>query len=309
MSQANTSSPMSGSFRLFRLGGISVYLHWSWLVVAVMSLQYRAEKYGSQAWAVAEYLSLFAIVLMHEFGHALACRSVGGRADHIVLWPLGGIAFVNPPPRPGALLWSIAAGPLVNVVLVPITVGAMLLASALGLSESGDGFRFLENLAWMNFWLLLFNLLPIYPLDGGQILHALLWFVVGRARSLLIASVIGLVIGIGVAFVALGGLAIGRGNPWLGIVSAFVAWQSYIGFRQARSLARIESSRRPEAACPACGTHPPAMDVWVCSRCRKSFDLFATEGVCPKCGQRYAETACPQCQRVSPVASWFVRRW
>ena len=49
--------------------------------------------------------------MLHEFGHALACRQVGGQADLIVLWPLGGVAYVNPPPRPGALLWSIAAGP------------------------------------------------------------------------------------------------------------------------------------------------------------------------------------------------------
>ena len=67
-----------------------------------------------------EYLALFVIVLLHEFGHALACRQVGGQADQIVLWPLGGVAYVAPPPRPGATLWSIAAGPLVNVVLVPV---------------------------------------------------------------------------------------------------------------------------------------------------------------------------------------------
>ena len=67
-----------------------------------------------------EYLALFLIVLMHEFGHALACRQVGGTANRIVLWPLGGVAYVNPPQRPGATLWSIVAGPLVNVVFLPI---------------------------------------------------------------------------------------------------------------------------------------------------------------------------------------------
>ena len=62
-------------------------------------------------------------MLTHEFGHALACRSVGGTADNIMLWPLGGVAYVNPPQRPGATLWSIAAGPLVNVALaLPLTV-------------------------------------------------------------------------------------------------------------------------------------------------------------------------------------------
>ena len=60
------------------------------------------------------------LILAHEFGHSLACRSVGGEANRIVLWPLGGIAYVSPPQRPGATLWSIAAGPLVNVALVPV---------------------------------------------------------------------------------------------------------------------------------------------------------------------------------------------
>src|SRR3954470_6909181 len=107
-------------FRLFRLFGIDVFLHWSWIVVGALEIQYRRGQYSSVGWNVAEYLALFAIVLLHEFGHALACRQVGGRADRILLWPLGGVAFVDPPPRPGATLWSIAAGPLVNVALIPV---------------------------------------------------------------------------------------------------------------------------------------------------------------------------------------------
>ena len=66
-----------------------------------------------------ECLALFLIVLMHEFGHQLACRQVGGQTHDIMLWPLGGVAYVSPPQRPGAQLWSIAAGPLVNVALFP----------------------------------------------------------------------------------------------------------------------------------------------------------------------------------------------
>ena len=105
---------MAGSVRLFQIAGIRVYVHWSWLLVAGIELRVRQNSYLSPAWNVAEYLTLFLIVLLHEFGHALACRTVGGRADEIVRWPLGGIAYVSPPPRPGAVLWSIAAGPLVN---------------------------------------------------------------------------------------------------------------------------------------------------------------------------------------------------
>ena len=114
-----------GSIRLFRFAGIDVFLHWSWLVVAFYVIETRRGQYSSLFWNALEYLALFLIVLLHEFGHSLACRQVGGRADKIVLWPLGGVAYVNPPPRPGPTLWSIAAGPLVNVaifVLFPLLV-------------------------------------------------------------------------------------------------------------------------------------------------------------------------------------------
>src|SRR6516164_9494752 len=124
-------SSLAGSLRIFGVAGISVYVHWSWVLVAYLIFQIRRKDYDLWVWSVAEYLSLFAIVLLHEFGHALACRQVGGRADEIVLWPLGGIAFVDPPPRPGAVLWSIAAGPLVNVLLVPVTAGLWIVSSQL----------------------------------------------------------------------------------------------------------------------------------------------------------------------------------
>src|SRR5271156_5895288 len=94
-----------GSIHLFRFVGIDVFLHWSWFLVALIQIQWRPGTYSSYVWSAYEYLALFVIVLMHEFGHSLACRSVGGRADQIVLWPLGGGAFVDPPPRPAAPLW------------------------------------------------------------------------------------------------------------------------------------------------------------------------------------------------------------
>src|SRR5262249_35020785 len=88
-----------GAFPLFRVAGIAVYLHWPWLVVASLVVKLRLNNYNWPAWNLVEYLSLFVIVLLHEFGHALACRSVGGEAERIILWPLGGVAYVLPPPR------------------------------------------------------------------------------------------------------------------------------------------------------------------------------------------------------------------
>jgi Zn-dependent protease len=221
---------------LFQFAGITVFIHWSWFLIAYFQVFNRFNPYESIGWNVAEYIALFGIVLTHEFGHALACRQVGGKADTIVLWPLGGVAFVDPPPRPGAVLWSIAAGPLVNVVLLPITVGVAVVADLAGLADtSPDAFRFLYTIAAINFGLLVFNMLPVYPLDGGQILQSLLWFVLGRAKSLMVASVIGLACG-----VAAVGTALIYQRYWLTIMAVFVAWRSWAGFTAARQLIRVE---------------------------------------------------------------------
>src|SRR2546429_3304530 len=181
-----------GSVRLFRIAGIDVYLHWLWFLVAAYEIQDRKGSYSSLTWNAVEYLSLFVIVTMHEFGHALACRQVGGTANQIVLWPLGGVAYVDPPPRPGAMLWSIAAGPLVNVALVPVLYVMGIGDRSLGWAEAmPNAHALLGAVGFINKVLLIFNLLPIYPLDGGQILRSLLWFGVGRARSLTAAVTVG----------------------------------------------------------------------------------------------------------------------
>jgi Zn-dependent protease len=285
--------PTSG-IRLFRLFGIQVSLHWTWFIVAWIQLQRPFTHYTSPAWNLVEYISLFAIVLMHEFGHALACRSVGGKADFIMLWPLGGVAFVAPPPRPGAVLWSIAAGPLVNVALLPITLLAVHLAPT-----GPDLAVYFESLAWINGGLLVFNMLPIFPLDGGQILRSLLWFVMGPGRSLMVASIIGL-IGAGVGML----LAMALGSIWLIILAAFAAIQSWAGFQQSRRIRFLtETPRRTDVRCPACGV-PPMQAVRLMCVCRRPFDVFETDGRCPNCGVTATEIQCPDCGTVSHPATW-----
>src|SRR3984957_12126532 len=153
-----------GAMRLFRIVGIDVYLHWSWFVVAAIEIQYRKGDYSSPIWNVAEYLALFVIVTMHEFGHALACRQVGGQANQIVLWPLGGVAYVDPPPRPGAMLWSISAGHLVKVALVPVLyVVGMLTRSRGWAATMPDAYALLHSVWVINLVLLTFNLLFVRP--------------------------------------------------------------------------------------------------------------------------------------------------
>jgi uncharacterized protein (TIGR03067 family) len=297
-----------GSIRLFRVAGIDVFLHWSWFFFAVLRLQsydsddaFGFAHYDLQVWYAVEYLALFGIVLLHEFGHALACRSVGGIANRIVLWPLGGLAFVDPPPRPGAVLWSIAAGPLVNVLLLLPTIGFWILCRAAGCQDTApDLCRFAASLAWINGYLLLFNMLPVYPLDGGQILQALLWFVMGRARSLLVATAIGLLTGLGLLI-----FAIVEGSLVWGIMAGLGVFFSLVGFQSARALIRmLDAPRRKEAACPSCGAAPPIGDFWVCLRCFARFDVFAAGGKCPNCSTPLAAVLCPQCGRGRPYVEW-----
>jgi Zn-dependent protease len=292
----------NGAIRLFRAGGIDVFLHWSWFFVALLELQWRARQYGSPLWNVAEYLALFGIVTMHEFGHALACRSVGGRADRIVLWPLGGVAYVDPPQRPGATLWSIAAGPLVNVALLPVLFGVYFAGGAAGWAESAPDLLGLVRVVGLtNVVVLVFNVLPVYPLDGGQMLRSLLWYPLGRARSLTVATLVGFA---GVA--ALGVWALWPPpSMWLGIMVVFLGANCWRGFQHAQALAAVARlPRRAGLRCPSCGSAPPIGAFWGCGACGATFDTFETHAACPACGARYATTRCADCQRQSPIDDW-----
>jgi len=292
-----------GAIHLFRFAGIDLFLHWSWFLVAAFEIGERAQKYSSITWNVLEYLSLFFVVTLHEYGHALACRQVGGTANQIVLWPLGGVAYVKPPPRPGATLWSIGAGPLVNVVLLLIMWVLSVLSRSSGWAETMPNAHALVRAVWfINAGLLIFNLLPIYPLDGGQVLRSLLWYVVGRARSLMVATTVGFV-GVAGLFI----LSVWMQSVWFGIVSVFILMNCWRGLRHARVLSRLaESPRYDGLACPSCNAAPPVGAYWICRQCRKSFDTFQTEAVCPYCAARFSLTACTECGGQYPMNRWIV---
>jgi len=294
-------SGRQGSIHLFRLAGVDLYLHWSWFLVAAYEIESRGGRYSSIVWSVLEYLALFLIVLMHEFGHAMACRQVGGQANQILLWPFGGVAYVKPPQRPGATLWSIAAGPLVNVALLPVLYFAVHIGQANGwVLTMPDLYTFLNAVLFIDLLLLVFNMLPVYPLDGGQILRSLLWFGIGRARSLLVATVLG--------FVGIAGLiayAVWKESLWMGAISVFLLLNCWNGLQHARALLKLgKLPRREGFACPSCETAPLLGAYWKCNQCRQAFDTFATRGVCPHCGHEHATTICVDCREVNPMSRW-----
>jgi hypothetical protein len=150
--------------------------------------------------------------------------------------------------------------------------------------------------------LLLFNMLPIYPLDGGQILRSLLWFGLGRARSLMVATFLGLLGTVGFFAIALWMRSI-----WLGAIAVFMLMNCWGGLRHAQDLLRFARlPRRPGFACPSCRTAPPLGAFWHCTQCRQAFDTFQTQGVCPHCAARYPVTTCLDCGEKHSMNEWVV---
>lgn len=220
---------MNGNLTLGRLGGVQVRINWSWLVVfALIVWSLQATVFPSQnpgfsegaylAIAVAAALLFFASVLLHELGHAWQARREGMEIDGITLWLFGGVAqFKGAFPSPGAEFRIAIAGPLVTLVL---GVGFVLVALA-GLPSAVDGVA--AWLGYINLSLLVFNLIPALPLDGGRVLRSALW----RARGDIgwatrVAAEIGR--GLGYLFIALGVVMFivqgSFGGAWL----AFIGW-------------------------------------------------------------------------------------
>lgn len=291
-------SSRQGSIHLFKFAGVDVFLHWSWFVFALIEVKMRVGTYSSIGWNVAEYLVLFFIVLLHEYGHALACRQVGGFANRIVLWPLGGVAYVDPPPRPGAVLWSLAAGPLVNVGLIPVLL--VLARTVRTVAPASNLHELLKAAFIINVILLGFNILPIYPLDGGQMLRALLWFVMGRARSLMAATVVGFLGVLGMLVLAVRG-----GSIWFMVLSAFILLNCWGGMKHAVMLMRAAKVPRHQGfACPWCKAAPPVGAFWRCDQCKTPLDTFEAHAVCPHCSSRFDVTRCIDCGRRFPMNEW-----
>lgn len=313
MRQPPPASPTQGTIHLFRVAGIDVWLHPLWFAVLVYFIYLGKDEYRSLVWAGIECLGLFALVLLHEFGHAFACRSTGGKANRIMLWPLGGVAYVQPPQRPGACLWSIAAGPLVNVALIPITWFFFYWGIRQPWArQAPDLLLCAYSIARINTGLLMFNMLPVYPLDGGQIVQSLLWYVIGRAYSTMVAAVTGFATGVVAILAALQNdivripvvnLPIDR--FWCVLMAIFIIQRSLLAFKQAQGLIKLEKMERLAGfACPSCGGKPFAGDVWVCGDCKTPFNPFVSGKVCPHCGKIHEKITCPFCREQSEMERW-----
>jgi stage IV sporulation protein FB len=210
---------LTGSVPMFTVFGIRVRMHASMILLIVLELALSQTTYGMGLKnAITAMIILYISVLLHEFGHCFGARYVGGDAEEILMWPLGGLAMANPPHRPWASFFTTAAGPAVNVLICLIT------GAAIGLINHSVSalpwFPVRHTLVWyvqynstyylwwiftVNYGLLIFNLLLLfYPFDGGRMVQELLWVKLGYYRSMMIATTIGmpaaiLVAGFGIA--------------------------------------------------------------------------------------------------------------
>lgn len=255
---------MSSTLRIGRIAGVEVGINWSWLVVfALIAWSLAAGVFPAQnpglsdstylAMALVAAVAFFASLLAHELGHALRARQEGMEIDGITLWLFGGVArFKGLFPSAGSELRIALAGPLVS-----LAIGAACVFAAWGLAlpEAADGV--LAWLGYINLVLLVFNLLPALPLDGGRVLRALLWRAKGDFAW---ATSVGAEIGRGFAFLFIAGgvlLFVFQGSfsgAWL----AFVGWflleaagseARYVAARQALDGLRVRDLMAREPVC------------------------------------------------------------
>ena len=229
---------MRWSWKIGRLAGIGIYVHATFLLLILFILFMNLRQGKSLATAMEGILfivAIFGCIVLHELGHALAARHYGIRTRDITLLPIGGLARLERMPDiPIQELWVALAGPAVNAV---IAGGLFGIGFLVGVRPELAAFRwaggsFLNKLMVVNFWLLAFNLIPAFPMDGGRVLRAMLATRLEYARATLVAARVGQ----GIAF--LFGLAGLFTDPFLVFIALFV----WMGAEQESAMAQMHNS-------------------------------------------------------------------
>lgn len=235
-------NPLTWAPHVGTVAGIRVRVHMLFLLYIAMEL---LNAQGGILWLAHFFCILFGSVLLHEFGHCFAARSVGGTADEVLLWPLGGLAFVDAPRAPWPQFVTVVWGPLVNVGLFSVAFLLMWLGPWRdGMWEFNPFYyrpfshpwsnprAWINGIYLVNLSLFLFNLWPMYPMDAGRMLHCALWARGSHRRATLITTSVGMVAAI---LMGLWGMVSG---PRLLLLS--IAILGYIECMQTRQMARAE---------------------------------------------------------------------
>jgi Zn-dependent protease/CBS domain-containing protein len=248
---------MGGSFKIGRAFGIDVKVHWTFFLLLAFFAFAGYQRTGSPLNALVTtlvILALFLCVLLHEYGHSLVAQRLGIETKDITLLPIGGVARLKSlPEKPMDEVKIAIAGPLVNVVLAPIFFGvALLLGDGLttpanileGVQSAGQVFAYL---GFINVALVVFNLIPAFPMDGGRVLRGLLAARLGAVRATDIASAVGQFFA--VAFFLIGLLG---GNFLLALVAVFI----FFGANGEAEMVRQRELMRGLAVSDVMGTRP-----------------------------------------------------
>jgi Zn-dependent protease len=229
---------MKWSYRLGKIAGIDVNIHVTFtLLIAWVLLAHglTGQTLGAAVNGLTFVIAIFGCVLLHELGHALAARRFGIGTRDITLLPIGGVARLERmPEKPLQELWVALAGPAVNVLIaVALYVWLVLSSQLVPLSQVGvvTG-PFVERLLMVNLLLIVFNMIPAFPMDGGRCVRALLALWLEHARATRVAAGVGQVIAVG--FVVLGLFS----NPFLLLIGVFV----WLGAAQEARYATIKAA-------------------------------------------------------------------
>jgi Zn-dependent protease len=238
---------------LGRPNGIRVGVHVSWLALFAFVTVTLADGFsdlgtiGAYALAAVGALCLFASVVAHEFGHALAAQRFGVRTSSIVLFLFGGIATLeDEPATPRADAVVALAGPATSLALAAVAGAGLLLIGRLASPAIVEPASLLAAyVALANLALAVFNLMPAFPLDGGRVLRALIWTRTGdRTGATTAASRVGM--GFGVLIVAAGVLVCAATHQlafaWYVLLGAFVLGSGWSNERTQRRRRRIAMS-------------------------------------------------------------------
>ncbi len=213
---------MRWAFQIGQFAGTKVRIHLTFglLLIWVAFLYGRHDGLRAAAEAVLFVCLVFLCVLLHEFGHALAARRFGIRTPEITLLPIGGVARLERmPEKPLQEIAVAVAGPAVNIAIATLLWGFVEATGGfpdIASFEHGTALDLPVKLLVVNLWLVLFNLVPAFPMDGGRILRALLALWTDHARATRIAATLGQAIAVGFAVLGL------FSNPMLILIAVFV---------------------------------------------------------------------------------------
>jgi len=229
---------MKWSWKLGTFAGIDVFIHATFLlIIGWVGLSYwqQTGTLVGTLEGILFTLLLFGCVVLHEYGHALTARRFGIKTRDITLYPIGGVARLERmPDKPIQELWVALAGPAVNVVIAVLLFGWLIISgtltsiASLGLTSG----PFIERLMLVNITLVLFNLIPAFPMDGGRVLRALLALRLEYTRATQIAASIGQGMALLLGFIGL------FSNPFL----LFIAFFVWIGAGQEASMVQMKNA-------------------------------------------------------------------